>query len=100
MITRRNFLRKARFAPLKRFPRCRSSPYGLLGALHGARNRLEEPVDVLLARSSSEGKPERGARLRGRPAEREKNAAREGRACVACRARRDRASLEIEGRAE
>src|ERR1039458_6913812 len=100
MITRRNSLRKARYEPLERVPRCRSSPYGLPGALHGARNRLEKPVDVLFARGSSKGKPERGARFRGRPAEREKNAARGGRACMTGRARRDRDPLEIEGRDE
>src|ERR1019366_1435791 len=100
MITRRTSLRKARYEPLERVPRCRSSPYGLPGALHGARNHLEEPVDVLLARGSSKGKPERGARLRGGPAEREKNGAGGGRARVAGRARRDRDPLEIEGRDE
>src|SRR5271169_4000952 len=100
MITRRDSRLIGRFAPLERVPLHRSSPYGLPGALHGARNRLEKPVDVLFARGPAEGEPKRRARLGGRKAEGEKDAARGGRARVAGRAGRDRDPVEVEGRGE
>src|SRR5450756_560334 len=100
MITRVNSRSKARKTSLERVRHRRSSPYGFSGARHDARNRLEEPVDVLFARAAPEREPERCLGFRGREAESEEDAAGRGRAGMAGRARRDRDPVEIERRDE
>src|SRR5664279_1553719 len=100
MITRENSRSKARTVPLEPVPHRRSSPYGFSGARHDAWNGLEKPLDVLFPRAVPERKPQSGARVRGREAEGEEDAAGRSRAGMASRARRDRDPVEIEGRDE